>query len=75
MIKVLVNGCNGRMGKEVINVLDSYEDMLLIGGFDNFNDNQSTYPVYTDINNISEVPDVIIDFSVPKASLNMLRIC
>lgn len=34
MINVLVSGCNGRMGKEVINELDYFENFLFLGGFD-----------------------------------------
>ncbi len=34
MINVLVSGCNGKMGKEVINEIDYFENMLFLGGFD-----------------------------------------
>lgn len=73
MIKVLVNGANGRMGQEVIKVLDSYDDMILIGGFDKEDSHLSTFKMYTDINQIDETPDVIIDFSIPAATLNILE--
>lgn len=34
MINVLVSGCNGRMGKEVISEIDRFEKLLFVGGFD-----------------------------------------
>ena len=73
MINVLVNGCNGRMGQEVIKQIDNYPNLLLVAGFDKFDNGLNTFPVFTDINKINEKIDVIIDFSVPDATLNILE--
>ncbi len=72
MIKVFLHGANGKMGQEVQKQLDSYENCVLIGGFDKENTGKFTFPVYTDFQQIKEKPDVIIDFSIPKATLSML---
>jgi len=34
MINVLVSGCNGRMGKQVVKEIDNYPDLILTCGFD-----------------------------------------
>lgn len=73
MIKILVNGCNGRMGQEVIKAINSNDDLMLLSGFDRENTGEYTFPVYTNINEIDEKPDVIVDFSVPVATLNILE--
>lgn len=73
MIKVLINGCNGRMGQVLVKEIDNFENLLLIGGFDINDNGLNTFPVYSNINDIKEKPDVIVDFSVPVASLNMLN--
>ena len=73
MIKVLINGCNGKMGQEVAKKVDYNDNMLLIGGFDISDNGVSTFPIYTDTNDIYEIPDVIIDFSIPTATLNILE--
>ena len=73
MLKVLINGCNGKMGQEVAKQIDSNEDLVLIGGFDREDTGLLTYPVYTSLTEIEERPDVIIDFSVPAATLNILQ--
>ena len=73
MINVFINGCNGKMGQEVAKLIDEHENMVLVGGFDKENTGYFTFPVFTDINNITVKPDVIIDFSIPKASLNILN--
>lgn len=72
MIKVLVHGCNGKMGQHVISSLDHFSNMLLIGGYDKENTGKYTFPVYTKIEEIEEKPDVIIDFSIPTATLHIL---
>ena len=72
-MKVLINGINGKMGQEVANVIDNDKDILLLGGVDKENTGIYTYPVYTNTSNIEEKPDVIIDFSVPVATLNILK--
>ncbi len=73
MINVLVNGCNGRMGQEVIKQIDNYPNLLLVAGFDKFDNGLNTFPVFTDIEKINEKIDVIIDFSVPTATLDILE--
>ena len=72
-MKVLINGINGKMGQEVANVIDLDDDILLVGGVDKENTGMYTYPVYTSTSEIEEKPDVIIDFSVPVATLNILK--
>ena len=72
-MKVLINGINGKMGQEVANVIDLDDNILLVGGVDKENTGMYTYPVYTSTSEIEEKPDVIIDFSVPVATLNILK--
>lgn len=73
MINIFINGCNGKMGQEVAKSAYKHENMNLVGGFDKEDTGSLAFPVFTDINNITVKPDVIIDFSVPKASLKILK--
>jgi len=72
MIKILIHGINGKMGRQVLKQLDLYENCTLFGGFDKENTGEFSFPIYTNFNDITEKPDVIIDFSVPNATINML---
>lgn len=72
MIKILVNGCNGRMGQTVCRLADNDEQLEVCGGVSLEKTNEK-YPVFTDVNDISVVPDVIIDFSVPESTFNILE--
>ena len=63
MIKILLSGAHGRMGKAVLAATESTSGRLeVISGVD-IADGNSTFPVYHDINLTVEKPDVIIDFS------------
>ena len=73
MLKVFVNGCNGKMGNVVCDLINENENMQVIAGFDREDNSNYTFPVFTDINDITVKPDVIIDFSLPVATLNILK--
>ena len=73
MIEVMVNGCNGKMGQIVSQLVDKNKNMVLKCGADIENTGLLPYPVYTDLNKIEEKPDVIIDFSVPVATFGVLE--
>lgn len=73
MLEILVNGCNGKMGQVVCDLVEKDEDLVLKCGFDKENTGEFAFPVYTNINEIPEKPDAIIDFSIPIATLNILE--
>ncbi len=73
MIKVLINGCNGKMGQEVAKIVNADNDCVLLGGVDKEKIEEYQFPVYTNYDDIKELPNVIIDFSVPAATMNALE--
>lgn len=73
MIKVLINGCNGRMGQVLANEIDRFPELLLISGFDIYDEGKNTFPVYSKIEDIKDKPDVIVDFSIPVSTFNILN--
>jgi 4-hydroxy-tetrahydrodipicolinate reductase len=73
MIKVLINGCNGRMGQVLVNEIKNFPNLELVGGFDISNNENNSFPVYTNTKDIAIKPDVIVDFSVPVATFNILN--
>lgn len=60
MIKVLINGACGRMGKEVERIVEASETMTVAAKVDKM---AAESGCYTDINDFSGAADVIIDFS------------
>ena len=73
MIEVMVNGCNGKMGRIVCDLVDQNENLILKCGFDKNITGEFTFPVYDNLEDIKEKPDVIIDFSIPVATFNILE--
>ena len=63
MINVLINGCNGKMGQVLLSQIQANKNFNYIGGSDKD----------VDIYAVQQVPDVIIDFSSPEATLSMLK--
>ena len=73
MIKVLINGCNGKMGQELIKVINNNEKFAVLNGVDKEENPDYIFPVYTNAEDIKEKPDVIVDFSIPVATMQILE--
>ena len=71
MIKILLNGCLGKMGQAVEACINEREDVMISCGVD-IADGDKAYPVYTCFYDVQEKPDVIIDFSNPLVLDDML---
>ena len=75
MLKTFINGIGGKMGSEVANLVLKEHDFQLLGGLDHSPCSNNSYPIFSDINSLSEIPDVIIDFSAPEATIAILPYC
>lgn len=73
MLRVLINGCNGKMGQEVAKVVKETPDIDVLCGVDKMDTGDNLFPVFTNVQDINLIPDVIIDFSIPEATLNILE--
>lgn len=73
MLEIMVNGCSGKMGQIVCDLVEQNENLVLKCGFDKNVTGEFAFPVFNKIEDIAEKPDVIIDFSVPVATFNILN--
>lgn len=73
MVKVLVNGFNGKMGQIICDLVEKDINLSLTCGIDKFISGNFNFPTYKNTSEIIEKPDVIIDFSIPEATLNILK--
>ena len=71
MVKILLNGCLGKMGQAVEACVNEREGVMITCGVDIAEGNK-TYPVYNCFVDVQEKPDVIIDFSNPLVLDDML---
>ena len=72
-MNILLNGANGRMGNEIINAVEQQNDLKIVCGFDREYSIQGKFPIYNKTDDIKEDVDVIIDFSVPVATFEILK--
>ncbi|MBR5479825.1 MAG: 4-hydroxy-tetrahydrodipicolinate reductase [Clostridia bacterium] len=75
MIKILLSGCNGRMGRAICDICANRDDLKIVAGLDINTTTFYDFPVYDDIHKISEVADVVIDFSNPQVLKSLLSYC
>ncbi len=68
-IKVIMHGCNGKMGQTISGLIAADEGIEIAAGIDAFDDGHNAYPVFTDIDKCDVAADALIDFSCPVFSV------
>lgn len=66
MIKIIVNGANGNMGKFFRQRVSEEKDMKIVAGVDIVAEKEDI-PIYYNISDVKEEANAIIDYSVPEA--------
>lgn len=72
MTKIILNGCNGKMGLAVSRLVAERDDCEIVAGVDLKTDVQREFPVFGNINEVKD-GDVIIDFSHPSCLGSLLE--
>lgn len=75
MIKVLMHGCNGKMGQVISRMVEEREGMELAAGVDPFLGRENPYPVFESLDDCDIPVDVVIDFSNAAAADGLLEAC
>lgn len=63
MTKIILVGCNGRMGQMIEEIVAEDEDVTIVAGIDIVDNRDNGYPVFTDISACDIEADAMIDFS------------
>ena len=74
MVKAIMNGCGGAMGRVITDIIANDEANEIVAGVDMNTDIQAGYPVFKTLEECPQA-DVIIDFSVAKATDGVLAYC
>lgn len=72
MIRIILSGCNGKMGKVVTNLAEGYSSLAIVAGVDK-SCVESKFPVFSDITKCNIEGDVILDFSRAEALDSILK--
>ena len=75
MIRIIMHGCNGRMGQMISDICKEEEEVKIVAGIDVAEVQNLSYPVFTDITKCDVKADVMIDFSTAKAADAVLDYC
>ena len=75
MTKIIMNGCNGKMGQVITRLVSEDNECEIVAGFDVNDSIENTYPVFTNPDEFTGDADVIIDFSHPSALTTVLNYC
>lgn len=75
MIKIIMHGCNGRMGQVITGLAAQDADLEIVAGVDPIDDGHNSYPVFSDISECDVEADVVIDFSTAAVVENLLDYC
>ncbi len=73
MVRVILQGCCGKMGRMVTQCSALFPNLEIVAGVDRIqSDPPMTYPVYAQADEVQEQADVIIDFSRPEGLPQLL---
>lgn len=75
MIRVLMSGCNGKMGQMITGLVKEDEQVEIVAGIDTYTGISNTYPVFKSFTDCDVEVDVVIDFSNAAALEGLLAYC
>ncbi|MBA7519470.1 4-hydroxy-tetrahydrodipicolinate reductase [subsurface metagenome] len=74
MIKIIIHGCNGHMGRVVARAALEDENFEVVAGVDPLEfEGEKPFPVYRHLELCGEKADVVIDFSHAEALPSLLK--
>ncbi len=75
MVKVMMHGCNGKMGQVISRIIKEDKGIEIVAGVDAYTGLANDYPVFESIEKCDVDVDVIIDFSTATAVDGLLDYC
>ena len=75
MVKAIMHGCNGKMGRVITDLIKADENIEIVAGVDAYTAVPNDYPVFEKIADCDVEADVVIDFSNASAVDGVLAYC
>ena len=75
MTRIIMHGCNGKMGQTITNIVKEDADAQIVAGIDLFDGIQNEYPVFKSLADCDVEADVVIDFTAAPAVDALLDWC
>ena len=75
MVRIIMHGCSGRMGKVIAGIVEQDPEVRIVAGVDIFDDGKADFPVFDRLSACAVEADVVVDFSNAKAVDALLDDC
>ena len=75
MVKMIMHGCNGRMGHVIADLVAADDAIEIVAGVDAFGESTYSFPVFKALSECNVDADVIVDFSNASAVDGLLDHC
>ena len=75
MTKMIMHGCNGRMGHVIIDLVKEDKDIEVVAGVDAYGESSYDFPAFKSLEECNVAADVIVDFSNASAAEGLLAYC
>lgn len=72
MVKMIMHGCNGKMGQVITGICKEDENIEIVAGVDPYTGLENSYPVFAKISECDVEADVIVDFAAAPAVDDLL---
>lgn len=73
MVRILLSGCNGTMGKVIAKCIEERDDCVVAAGLDVNSTPNGSFPIFGNAEDIDVECDAIIDFSHPSALSGVIK--
>ena len=73
MTRIILSGCNGKMGRVIAQCVNERKDCAIVAGIDLVASRDGAFPVVSHPGDLNVEADVIIDFSNPSALSSLLE--
>ena len=75
MVKIIMHGCNGKMGQVISGICQEDSEVEIVAGIDVYTEKKNTYPVFSSIEECDVEADVVVDFAAAGAVDALLDFC
>ncbi len=75
MVRMIMHGCNGKMGQVISKIVKDDANAKIVAGVDKYTGVANDYPMFDNINKCDVEADVILDFSHASAVDELLDYC
>ena len=75
MVRVIMHGCNGKMGQTISGLIAADDGIEIAAGVDAYDDGRNPYPVFHTIEECDITADAVIDFSAALAVDGLIAYC